>query len=99
MERLSVEVGRVVCSTQGRDVGRYFVVAQVVDEQFVMLTDGDTRKLDHLKKKKLKHLHLKPVLIEQFSSRMEKGQLLDAHVRKALQEAGLALDQPLHKED
>lgn len=64
MERLPVQEGRVVCSTQGRDKGRAFVVMQVLDEQFVMMADGLTRKLDHSKKKKIKHLRPRPVLMD-----------------------------------
>ena len=50
MERLSFEVGRVVLSRQGRDAGRFFIILQVVDDQFVMMADGLTRKLAHPKK-------------------------------------------------
>ena len=59
MERLSIEPGRVVLSRQGRDEGRYCVILEVVDEQFVMMADGLTRKLAHPKKKKLKHFSQK----------------------------------------
>lgn len=99
MERLSVEVGRAVVSLQGRDIGRGFIITQIVDEQYVMLADGDTRKLDHPKKKKLKHLHLKPVLMQDAAERLNSRQLQDAQVRKLLKEAGLVKDQPLSKED
>ena len=55
MERLPMEIGRAVQSLQGRDAGRCFVILQVVDDQFVLMADGLTRKLDHPKKKKVKH--------------------------------------------
>ena len=51
-----IQPGRVVFSKKGRDKGRYFVVLYMVDADFVMMTDGDTRKLDHQKKKRRKHL-------------------------------------------
>jgi len=98
MERLSFEVGRVVLSRQGRDEGRCFVILHAVDDQFVMMADGLTRKLDHPKKKKIKHLQPKPVLVPNIAERLESRQLLDSDLRKALQEAGLAIDQPLCKE-
>ena len=98
MERLSIEPGRVVISRQGRDEGRCFVILQVVDDQFVMMADGLTRKLAHPKKKKLKHLYLKPVLVEGIAERLESHQLLDSDLRKALNAAGLGIDQPLCKE-
>ena len=98
MERLPFEIGRAVVSRQGRDAGRCFVVIQVVDEQFVLMADGLTRKLDHLKKKKIKHLHPKPVKMEGLSEKLASHQLLDSDVRKFLRENGLEIDQPLCKE-
>ena len=56
MNRLTMEPGRVVQSTQGRDAGRYFVVLQVVDDRHVLMADGQSRKIDHPKKKKMMHL-------------------------------------------
>ena len=98
MERLSIEPGRVVKSRQGRDEGRFFVILQVVDDQFVMMADGLTRKLDHPKKKKLKHLYPKPVLVEGIAEGLASRQLLDSDLRKALNAAGFGIDQPLCKE-
>ncbi len=98
MERLSFEIGRIVLSRQGRDAGRCFVILQVVDEQFVMMADGLTRKLDHPKKKKIKHLQPKPVLVPGIADDLNSRQLLDSDLRKALKEAGFAIDQPLCKE-
>ena len=97
MERLPLEIGRVVKSRQGRDEGRYFVILQVVDDQFVMLCDGLTRKLDHLKKKKVKHLQPKPLRMD-VQSLLENNQLKDSDIRAFLKENGLEIDQPLCKE-
>ena len=99
MERIPIERGRVVFSTQGRDAGRCFVVLDVPEEGFVLLADGLTRKLDHPKRKKLMHLRPKPARM----SLDEGPQLLDAHIRKFLrdylQESGQDRRQPLCKED
>lgn len=97
MERLPFEIGRVVVSLQGRDEGRYFVILQVVDDQFVMMADGLTRKLDHLKKKKVKHLHPKPLKMD-VQSLLDTNQLKDSDIRSFLKEHGLEIDQPLCKE-
>ncbi len=97
MERLPFETGRVVQSRQGRDAGRCFVILQVVDDQFVLMADGLTRKLDHLKKKKVKHLHPKPLRMD-VQSLLETNQLKDSDLRAFLREHGLAIDQPLCKE-
>ena len=33
-------LGDVVCSAAGRDARRYFVVVEVIDEQYVRIADG-----------------------------------------------------------
>ena len=48
MEHLAMIPGRVVLSTQGRDEGRYFIVLKVIDENFVLMADGLTRKVDQI---------------------------------------------------
>ena len=98
MERLPMETGRAVQSLQGRDAGRCFVILQVVDDQFVLMSDGLTRKLDHPKKKKVKHLHPKPVRMEGVEDGLKSHQLLDSDLRKFLRANGLEIDQPLCKE-
>ena len=98
MERLPMETGRAVQSLQGRDAGRCFVILQVVDDQFVLMADGLTRKLDHPKKKKVKHLHPKPVRMEGVEDGLKSHQLLDSDLRKFMRLNGLEIDQPLCKE-
>ena len=98
MERLPMETGRAVQSLQGRDAGRCFVILQVVDDQLVLMADGLTRKLDHPKKKKVKHLHPKPVRMEGVEDGLKSHQLLDSDLRKFLRANGLEIDQPLCKE-
>ena len=93
-----METGRAVQSLQGRDAGRCFVILQVVDDQFVLMADGLTRKLDHPKKKKVKHLHPKPVRMEGVEDGLKSHQLLDSDLRKFLRLNGLEIDQPLCKE-
>ena len=54
------ELGRVVLSKQGHDKGRAFVVVGLIDENYVLIADGDSRKLAKPKKKQAKHLIPKP---------------------------------------
>lgn len=91
MERLTMEPGRVVLSTQGRDAGRYFIVLQVIDEQFVLMADGQSRKLAHPKKKKVKHLRPKPLVVNVDGSMLPNKHLQDSDLRSALEEHGLDL--------
>lgn len=76
--------GRVVFSKKGRDKTRYFVVLYMVDAEFVMMGDGDTRKLDHLKKKRLKHLTACPYEASELIGLLNEGRLKDSDIRKVL---------------
>jgi ribosomal protein L14E/L6E/L27E len=48
--------GQLVISKAGRDHGKMFIVTEVIDEDYVYLVDGDLRKIERPKKKKVKHL-------------------------------------------
>jgi ribosomal protein L14E/L6E/L27E len=52
---MDVKVGMVVKSAAGRDKGRFMAVISVGDG-FAYIADGDVRKAETPKKKKLKHL-------------------------------------------
>lgn len=91
MDRLTMIPGRVVLSTQGRDEGRYFVVLEVIDENFVRIADGLTRKVDHPKKKKVKHLRPKPIVVEVDGSKLPNKHLQDSDLRNALAAHGLEI--------
>ena len=56
MTPMPMTVGRVVRSKAGRDMGRLFLVVGVIDEEHRLIADGDLRKLEKPKKKKLRHL-------------------------------------------
>ena len=51
-------VGRFAKSLSGRDKGRVFIIVDTPEENFVMLSDGELRKLEKPKRKKLKHIKL-----------------------------------------
>ena len=97
-EPLSFGEGRVVLSKQGRDRGRYFIVLRELDGAYVMIADGLTRRLASPKKKKIRHLHAKPVLIDLKTIRPEGGQLQDSDLRRALEENGFPVEHSLCKE-
>ena len=70
-----------------------------LDADFVMICDGDTRKLGHLKKKRRKHLAACPCEFPELLEKFRAGQLKDSDVRGFLKEQGFAQEQPLCKED
>ncbi len=73
-----------VFSKKGRDKGRYFVVLYTVDADFAMIADGDTRKLDHPKKKRRKHLAACPHEFPDLMALYAQGRLKDSDIRRAL---------------
>ena len=94
MERLTMIPGRVVLSTQGRDEGRYFIILKVIDDNFVLMADGLTRKVDHPKKKKVKHLRMKPIVVEVDGDKLPNRHLQDSDLRRYLRENGLEISKP-----
>ena len=56
MQVRPIDIGSVVCSRAGRDAGRLFLVIGILDEEFVLLADGDLRRAEKPKKKRRKHL-------------------------------------------
>ncbi len=60
------------------------MVLYSLDAEFVMIGDGDTRKLDHLKKKRRKHLTACPYQFPELPELFAQGRLKDSDIRKVL---------------
>ncbi len=76
--------GQVVISKCGRDRAYPFIVI-LANEQFAYLVDGQKRKLNKPKKKKVKHLQVTNTIVHDIKDKLENEQyLLDADIRKAL---------------
>lgn len=68
-------LGRVVYSKSGRDQGKMFVIVQEVNDRFVMLADGDLRKIENPKLKNISHIQftrMKAEDVMEYLSRAEK---------------------------
>ncbi|MBN2899123.1 MAG: KOW domain-containing RNA-binding protein [Clostridia bacterium] len=50
-------LGEYVVSKAGRDKDRVFIVMSVLDDLYVTVADGDLRRVENPKKKKIKHLN------------------------------------------
>ncbi|WBW98015.1 KOW domain-containing RNA-binding protein [Oceanirhabdus sp. W0125-5] len=84
MERKNL-IGRIVYSKAGRDKDKYFMILDVLNEEFVYLVDGDLRRLERPKKKKIKHLIFTDKICDEVKDIILKGKRLnDATVRKAI---------------
>ncbi|MBR5809640.1 MAG: KOW domain-containing RNA-binding protein [Clostridia bacterium] len=60
---MEIERGSLVYSIRGRDKGTLFLVLKR-DDNFVYLADGDLRKIENPKKKKIKHVNKTNTLLE-----------------------------------
>jgi large subunit ribosomal protein L14e len=81
-----VTLGQIVHSKAGRDKGKYFIVVNIIDNDYVMVVDGKLRKIDNPKKKKVKHLVLHNFVSEDIlTSIRENKHITDAELRKSLQ--------------
>ena len=65
--------GSIVLSKAGRDKGKYFIVLKAVDENFVLIADGDMRKVDNPKLKKCKHLENTGKTSERVCKKLSEG--------------------------
>ncbi len=82
---IQLEVGRVVLSTAGRDKGIFFMVVEIVDDNYVKTVDGNIRKLATPKLKKIKHLQLTEIVLDKIATKIIEGkQVFDAEIRGAL---------------
>lgn len=85
-----LEIGQIVKSRSGRDKDKVFMVLAIVDEQHVLIVDGDLRKLSNPKKKKVKHLNklsLRSDLLD--NGKCDLNEVYDAHIRKELEKLDL----------
>lgn len=67
-----IQIGQIVCSTQGRDKGQYYLVLGV-NEKSASLVDGKAKKLDNPKKKNLAHLLTTPVTITEIANKIKNN--------------------------
>lgn len=81
-----LKIGQIVKSKAGRDKGKIFTIYQVIDEAYVLVVDGDIRKLNTPKRKKVKHLIIYNTVLTEFAEMLQCNENLnDAFVRKLLE--------------
>ena len=78
-------LGQVVVSRAGRDTGRRFVVTKVVDELFVQVCDGDLRRIEKPKRKRIKHLEPTGEMVLALEEKLKSNaRISNSDIRKAL---------------
>jgi ribosomal protein L14E/L6E/L27E len=81
-----LKIGQIVKSKAGRDKGRVFLICQILDEKHVLLCDGDLRKIESPKKKKVKHLMIYNTVLTEFAEKLQSNKKLDdAYIRRLLE--------------
>lgn len=84
-----ISLGHIVHSIAGRDKGRYFIVVGLIDHNYVLIADGDLRKINNPKKKKVKHLVFHETIAEDIRNMiLENKRIADSDLRKNLQSMG-----------
>jgi ribosomal protein L14E/L6E/L27E len=79
-------IGKIVHSKSGRDKDKYFIIVGIIDNDYVYISDGDLRKIDKPKKKKLKHLALTNILAEEIRELLlKKNEVSNSKIKKFLQ--------------
>ncbi|OXT06200.1 RNA-binding protein [Thermoanaerobacterium thermosaccharolyticum] len=80
-------IGRIVKSKAGRDKDRIFVIVGVAGEKHVFIADGDLRKIEKPKKKKLIHLQKYNEVDETIREKILKGETVtNAEIMDALKQ-------------
>ncbi len=78
-------LGRIVYSKKGRDAGKTFVVVKEINDQYVIVADGDLRKIDNPKLKNIRHLQLTNLVAEELAEILSKGEIPADHlIRKTI---------------
>ncbi|ADH97686.1 KOW domain-containing RNA-binding protein [Salisediminibacterium selenitireducens] len=80
-----VQVGELVRILNGRDKDQFACVIEVLDERFVLIADGDKRKVDRAKRKNISHIEpMKIVVPEVRNSIDDTGRVTNAKLRFAI---------------
>ncbi len=85
-----LSVGQIVSSKAGRDKDRLFVIIDIIDDQYVLIADGDLRKIEKPKKKKVRHLLKQNIINSDIKEKLEKNEKLDnIYLRRELEKLGI----------
>lgn len=85
-----IQIGQFVRSKAGRDKDRIFMVMEIVDEKFLLIADGDLRRIEKPKKKKIRHLAVLPSVNTSLKDKLSgDGKINNAYVRREIEKLGL----------
>jgi ribosomal protein L14E/L6E/L27E len=81
----TTQLGRLVYSRAGRDEGKLFIIIDILDDNYVYVSDGSLRPIEKPKKKKVKHLVFTKEVAEDIKSMLLSGKKVsNAEIKKFL---------------
>ena len=91
MKKTEAVPGGIAISTQGRDEGRYYLIKEGLPGGYILVCDGNYKKLASPKKKSLKHVKLLPETAEVIAEKfLCGGKVFDSEVYSALKNVSAA---------
>lgn len=82
---MNLTLGQVVISKAGRDAGKKFVITGIIDSSYVLLSDGSLRKIEKPKRKKIKHIQLTDIILDDLKVKLGANQkVTNTEIKKAL---------------
>lgn len=78
-------LGSVVYSKSGRDSGSYYIITKIIDDDYVMIADGEIRKIEKPKKKRAKHVKFNGDILSKIATKLVNNDTIyNAEIRSAL---------------
>lgn len=83
-----LSTGQLVRSRAGRDKDRLFIIIGIIDDQYVTIVDGDLRRVEQPKRKKIRHLSKTNRVSEVFRQALQENALTNPLVRREIERLG-----------
>lgn len=85
---MDIYPARLVKSIAGRDKNKYFAVMEVIDENYILISDGKGRTTEKPKRKKIKHITDMECELLRIKEKMnEAKKISNSDIRKAIKTA------------
>lgn len=82
---MDIALGQVVNSKAGRDKEKSFIVIEIINEDYILLSDGSLRKIEKPKKKKIKHVMPTEIIVEPIGEKLRNGsKVTNSEIRRVL---------------
>lgn len=79
-----IKVGQLVCSTQGRDKGKVYVVIGLPESNRLLVADGKGQKIEKAKKKNIKHLKKLPLFVTDVAEQVKENRLSNGTITRII---------------